>query len=156
MGFMRAYKHLDNLCRDTNGIGLSGYIEDMERNHIAAFRVEGWENDYRQLKHYRWVRNRITHEDNADEDNMCKDGDVEWLEDFYSRMMNQTDPLSLARKASAPPAPRAQTRRQPSEIPVYRSTRSSRRQHTGFVVSVLIALTVIALIGLILLILFCR
>lgn len=53
MEFMRAYKHLDNLCRDTNGIGLSGYIEDMERNHIAAFRVEGWENDYRQLKHYR-------------------------------------------------------------------------------------------------------
>ena len=29
MTFMGAYKHLDNLCRDMNGKGISGYIEDM-------------------------------------------------------------------------------------------------------------------------------
>ncbi len=33
---------------------------------------------------------------------MCEPGDTEWLEDFYLRIMNQTDPLTLYAKASKP------------------------------------------------------
>ena len=102
MAFMAAYKRLDKLCKETNGIGVTGYIEDMEKNSAASFRVPGWSDDYKQLKHYRWVRNQISHEDNAEEENMCEPGDTEWLEDFRSRIMNQTDPLTLYRKANAP------------------------------------------------------
>ena len=90
MGFMSSYKHLDNLCRDINGKGISGYIEDMENKRSAAFRIRSWEDDYKNRKHYRWVRNQIAHENNADEDTMCEDGDVDWLEGFYARIMNQT------------------------------------------------------------------
>jgi hypothetical protein len=31
---------------------------------------------------------------------MCDPSDALWLEDFYSRIMNQTDPLALYRKAT--------------------------------------------------------
>ena len=31
MGFMESYKYLDNLCKDMNGIGITGYIKDMEQ-----------------------------------------------------------------------------------------------------------------------------
>ena len=102
MTFMGAYKHLDNLCRDMNGKGISGYIEDMERDRGASYRVANWEDDYKKLKHYRWVRNQIAHENYADEENMCEIGDTQWLEDFYDRIMNQTDPLALYRKMNAP------------------------------------------------------
>ncbi len=97
MGFMSAYKHLDNLCKDINGKGVTGYIEDMERNNTASFSVSGWQDDYKQLKHYRWVRNQIAHENYADEDNMCRPEDTEWLDNFYNRILNRTDPLAKYR-----------------------------------------------------------
>ncbi len=102
MAFMSAYKHLDNLCKDINGKGITGYIEDMEQNSAASFQVPGWQDDYKQLKHYRWVRNQIAHEDYADEENMCTPGDTEWLENFYNRIMTQTDPVAQYRKKNIP------------------------------------------------------
>jgi hypothetical protein len=61
--------------------------------------VLGWDNDLKQLKHYRWIRNKIDHEPGYTEENMCKPADAEWLDGFYSRVLNQTDPLALYRKA---------------------------------------------------------
>ena len=71
MGFMRAYKRLDNLCRDMNGIGVAGYIEDMNKKLNGSYAVSGWKEDYQTLKHYRHIRNQIAHETYADEENMC-------------------------------------------------------------------------------------
>ena len=109
MGFMSAYKHLDTICRDMNGVGVSGYIEDMERYRNGIMKVQGWDSDYRQLKHYRWVRNQIAHEMNAEEENMCTPEDTEWLENFYQRIMERSDPLAryaaIRRAAAAQPRP---------------------------------------------------
>lgn len=33
---------------------------------------------------------------------MCEPSDTVWLDDFYSRIMNQTDPLALYSKATKP------------------------------------------------------
>ena len=33
---------------------------------------------------------------------MCDPEDVRWIEDFYERIMNQSDPLALYRKATGP------------------------------------------------------
>ena len=96
--FMESYKHLDNLCKDMNGIGVTGYIKDMEQEHNGGFYVAGWKNDYMQLKHYRYIRNQIAHENYADESNMCSAGDTAWLDEFYRRIMEQTDPLALCYK----------------------------------------------------------
>lgn len=98
MGFMESYKHLDNLCKDMNGIGVTGYIKDMEQMQNGSFYVAGWKKDYMQLKHYRYIRNQIAHENYADESNMCSAGDTVWLDEFYRRIMEQTDPLALCYK----------------------------------------------------------
>ena len=31
---------------------------------------------------------------------MCSDDDIQWIEDFYDRIINQTDPLALYRQAT--------------------------------------------------------
>lgn len=95
MQFMQSYKRLDNLCRDMNGIGVTGYLEDMNRESGGAFRVAGWREDYRQLKYYRHIRNQIAHENDATEEALCSEEDTDWIEAFHQRILNQTDPLAL-------------------------------------------------------------
>lgn len=109
MTFMASYKHLEKLCGDVMGDQrrLSAYIEEMERKPMGPRYVPGWNEDLRRLKHYRWVRNQIVHDPDCEEDDLCAPADVDWLEDFYDRIMEQTDPLALYRKATQPkPAPR--------------------------------------------------
>ena len=43
MGFMESYKYLDNLCKDINDIGITGYIKDIEQEPNGDFYVDGWE-----------------------------------------------------------------------------------------------------------------
>lgn len=101
MGFMNSYKRLDNLCRDMNGKGVTGYIEDMESKFNTSF-IPGWNDDYHKLKNYRYIRNQIAHENYANENNMCSDSDTQWIENFYERILNRTDPLAVYHKALNP------------------------------------------------------
>lgn len=78
-----------------NGLGVTGYILDMEEIKNAGFYVSGWEEDYRRLKRYRHIRNRIAHENDADEENMCSAEDTQWIEDFYQSILEQADPLAV-------------------------------------------------------------
>lgn len=94
MRFMSAYKYLDMICRDMNGIGVSGYIEDMEQAQRGSYSVKGWDYDYQQLKHYRWVRNQLAHEVDVEEDDLCTQEDTEWIENFYNRIIDCSDPLA--------------------------------------------------------------
>ncbi len=90
--FLQSYKRLDNLCKDIlkSEKGVTTYIEYLERINQNQFK-----DDYYKLKHYRYVRNKIVHENNASEENMCTSSDIEWIENFYNRILNQTDPLAL-------------------------------------------------------------
>ena len=121
MGFIAVYKHLDKLCGEVlnDRRGVTAYIEEMERTPRGAFYAKGWDSDYKQLKHYRWVRNQIAHEPDCDEDNMSGPEDDAWLEAFYDRIMEQNDPLSLYRKATMPKPKVKQTRRQPDKTPTH-------------------------------------
>lgn len=98
MKFLQTYKRLDHLCRDMNGVGVTGYLEDMEQLPDGASIVPGWKEDYNQLKHYRYLRNRIVHEVNAEEEDLCSSADVAWIEDFYGRILGSSDPLVLYRR----------------------------------------------------------
>lgn len=106
--FLDSYKHLEKLCNEIlNNIfsisgksGVSSYIDEMENITQGSRFVNSWDRDLKQLKHYRWVRNQITHEPDCTEQDVCKPGDIKWLDDFYSRIINQTDPISLYRKAT--------------------------------------------------------
>ena len=88
---------------------VSAYSDEMINTPGGSYLVKGWDSDLKQLKYYRWIRNQIAHTPDCTEQNMCKPGDAEWLDGFYFRIMNQTDPLTLYAKATAP---------KPKHIPV--------------------------------------
>lgn len=104
MGFIESYKHLEKLCGEVlnDDRRISAYIDEMINTPRGSYLVRGWDDDLKQLKHYRWVRNQIAHEPDCTEQNMCEPCDTVWLDDFYSRIMNQTDPLALYSKATKP------------------------------------------------------
>lgn len=104
MGFIESYKHLERLCGDVmnDDRRISAYIDEMVENPRGAQLVPEWDEDLKQLKHYRWVRNKIAHEPDCTESNMCQPGDEQWLDNFYLRIINQTDPLSLYEQARRP------------------------------------------------------
>lgn len=105
MSFLDSYKHLEKLCGEIMGVDdnkVTAYIKEMESTPRGAYLVKNWEYDYKKLKHCRWARNQITHEPGYNELNTCEPDDEEWLNDFYNRIMNGTDPLTLYYEATKP------------------------------------------------------
>lgn len=154
MGFMESYKHLDNLCKDMNGIGITGYIKDMEQELNGEFYVAGWKNDYLQLKHYRHIRNQIAHENYANESDMCSTKDAAWLDEFYQRIMVQTDPLVLCYKKTRfrPSSKVTETKAAPiiQYAPSNSKLRQTEKQPPNYVVPLLIIVALTILIFLLL------
>ena len=152
MGFIDSYKHLEKLCGDMlqTQHGISAYIDDMENTPKGSYLVQGWDEDFKRLKHYRWIRNQIAHEPNCTEENMCEYGDALWIDDFYDRIMNQSDPLAMYRKATKP-RPAAKTKQHcqsPQSQYAYPvqpiPSKKKVRKATGWIVLLIVA----ALIGL--------
>lgn len=104
LSFIESYKYLEKICGEifNDDRRLSAYIDEMLKTPNGAFHVRGWNDDLKQLKHYRWIRNQIAHEPSCSEQNMCEPKDALWLDDFYLRIMNQTDPLALYYNATKP------------------------------------------------------
>lgn len=102
MSFIESYKHLEKLCGEIldDERCISAYIDEMENTDNGSWVVDGWNYDLKQLKHYRWIRNKIVHEPNCTEQNMCDSDDIAWIELFHSRIMNQSAPLALYLKAT--------------------------------------------------------
>lgn len=100
MGFIDSYKRLEKLCGDVMQCDrpVTAYIDAMKATPRGAYYVFGWESDLRRLKHYRWVRNQIVHEPDCTEETMCEVGDAAWINQFYERILTQTDPLALYEK----------------------------------------------------------
>ena len=149
MGFIESYKRLEKLCGDllNDDRRISAYIDEMISLPRGSYLVRGWDDDLKQLKHYRWVRNQIAHEPDCNEENMCESSDVVWIDDFYSRIMNQTDPLAMYRKATKPqPVAKPKQSSQPQHTysvqPIY--SKKKAKKATGWVVLWIIA----ALVGL--------
>ena len=96
MGFMDSYKHLEKLCGDMlrDERRVSGYRDEMYQNTEGWDLVDGWERDLKKLKNYRRVRNKLVHEPDAYEEELCDAEDIEWLDDFYYRIIDRKDPLS--------------------------------------------------------------
>ena len=104
MGFIDSYKHLEKLCGEVlnDDRRISAYIDEMLSTPRGSYYVRTWDEDLKNLKHYRWVRNQISHDPCCTEQNMCEPEDELWLDEFYSRIMNQTDPLALYHRATRP------------------------------------------------------
>lgn len=145
MNFISSYKHLEKLCGEVfnDNRRISAYIDEMQSTPNGAFYVHSWDEDLKMLKHYRWVRNQIAHEPDCDEQNMCDPSDALWLDDFYSRIMNQTDPLALYHKATTPT--NAHKRNQPSSTSD--TNAGVQKSTTGRYVLLLAVLLIILLIA---------
>ena len=104
MSFIDSYKRLEKLCSEiyNDNHGVSSYIDEMINTPIGARYVSGWDEDLKQLKHYRWVRNQLVHDPGCTEENMCEYGNAQWLDNFRSRIMEANDPLAQYRKARNP------------------------------------------------------
>lgn len=93
--FFEEYKKLDNLCKDLLGSnqGITQYVNEMEQIPFEKSKlVESWQYDYKMLKHIRWIRNNIAHNNG---DSECSESDVQYVKNFYQRIINRTDSFSL-------------------------------------------------------------
>lgn len=81
MGFIDSYKSLEKLCSEiySDNHGLSTYIDEMAGKPNGSYYVPGWDEDLKQLRHCRWVRNQIVHEPGCTEENMCVLEDIQCL-----------------------------------------------------------------------------
>jgi len=99
--FQEKYKKLDNLCKDCYGSkeGISEYINQMEKNHQSGLRlIPNWDDDYKQLKHSRWIRNQLAHETGTLYLDVCSKNDIEFITIFYNNILNTKDPLAVLQK----------------------------------------------------------
>ena len=149
MSFIDSYKRLEKLCSEIYGNGVKSYIEEMYNNPMGSRYVTGWDEDLKRLKHYKWVRNQISHEPDCTEENMCEHSDEEWLDNFRSRIMSGSDPLTLYRKARYPHATQKSMQTQKVEYTYPRYTQRSAPKATGCLTYVIGALLVISVVALI-------
>lgn len=97
--FFEKYKRLDKLCSEIydDPKGISSYIADMEENeYIGQESIESWRAAYKSLKHARWLRNRIAHDENISD--ICTSDDIDFVTDFYNQIFSSTDPISQLEK----------------------------------------------------------
>lgn len=93
---LEEYKYVDSICRDMLSAekGVTAYIEQMEATPPAVrCKIAGWNDDYRELKHIRRLRNQIAHSMGYVE---CTPSDVAWLKTFHNSLLTQHDPLADA------------------------------------------------------------
>lgn len=97
MQFINSYKKLEKLCNEKYNTehGVSIYIEEMTKHKDGYKLVPTWHQDLKQLKHYRWLRNKIVHDVDANEESLCKKSDETWINNFTKRIANSNDPLSI-------------------------------------------------------------
>ena len=107
--FFEEYKRLDRLCGDMYACqnGVSAYLAAMESKAVrGSARMACWDSDYRQLKHIRWVRNRIAHDSGSLR--ISEPDDLAFVQDFYNRIFEGRDALTLLRKAEEQPRQKQQ------------------------------------------------
>ncbi len=101
--FFEEYKHLEKLCREMYDSyeGVTSYIDDMKKVSFRDYsNIPNWRTDLEQLHRLRHIRNNLAHTEGAFYEQNCTQEDVDWVKDFYRRIMAQSDPLSVLKKNS--------------------------------------------------------
>ena len=96
--FLDEYKYVDKICREMFGTekGVTAYIEQLDETPATVrYWITEWNDEYRQLKHIRWLRNQIVHSTVSVE---CTQRDLDWLKGFHNRLLTQQDLLAKAHR----------------------------------------------------------
>ncbi|SET54916.1 DUF6548 family protein [[Clostridium] polysaccharolyticum] len=102
--FFEEYKKLENICRqmyDGNS-GVTSYIEDMEDTAISIhLNIRGWDHTLDYLKRVRHIRNQLAHDATFDIE-LSTQEDIDWVRDFYDKILHTRDPLALRYQMEQP------------------------------------------------------
>ena len=152
MSFIESYKRLDNLCKDifTSETGVTTYISHMESLMYNRFQIMNWDSDYKKLKHYRYIRNQIVHENNVNESSICDEDDLQWVEQFYQRIINQTDPLTLYKKAMSASKQQVVKSKKTEETAEYQEENERTYKKLKFAFTMIIIIALISAIAILL------
>lgn len=95
--FFSEYKAVERMCKDMYGDdGVKAYIEEMENTYSREKMFIGnWDNKLRTLKHLKWLRNQIAHDNEGYE---VTEQDLADIKEFYNELLTQQDPLALLYK----------------------------------------------------------
>lgn len=95
--FFEQYKIVEKICSEMYGIhnGLSQYINEMEAvSYYHRNQVSGFDSDLARLKRLRYLRNQLAHNNGSFEESLCTLDDVNWLKNFYHRILETDDPIA--------------------------------------------------------------
>ncbi len=103
------FGHLERLCGQiyNEQHGVTCYIENMKGIYGGALHVPNWNSDLRMLISVRDKRNKLSHSEVPFSSSFAIQEDIDFINEFRSRIMNSTDPLTLHRRANeSKPAPK--------------------------------------------------
>lgn len=109
--FYEAYKKSASFCDDlyqkerekNYKSGIKYYIEDMEHTPFSVARmIPNWNSDLKKLKYLLYLRNQISHDINTSPGSLATSDDTLWIQSFYQRLLNQSDPLALKHQLLSP------------------------------------------------------
>ena len=139
--FFEAYKRLDRLCGDILNCknGINEYIQQMEESNQLRYKVSEWTEDYKMLKHIRWVRNQIAHD--ISNSPVSTEADLKFTNSFYNRIINQNDPFARLRNVE-------QRKIHPHNYSLPQSTENSShtQSHNNSAIVLLMAISVMILL----------
>ncbi len=97
--FFEEFKHLDKLCGELYEVekdGVANYIDDMKSVVPYDYRcIANWKEDLEQLTRMRHIRNKLAHAPGAFDEETCTQKDINWIQDFYERILHQLDPIAI-------------------------------------------------------------
>ncbi len=99
--FFEEFKRLEALCNDVFGVSGSGvtvYVDHMKllpASYSSQFST--WDTDLKTLIRLRHYRNKLAHGTPFDSI-LATQEDIEWLLEFYDRILKQQDPLAQVEK----------------------------------------------------------
>ena len=86
--FFDEFKSLDNICKDmyrgkgSDKLGVTLYLDDMDKNQYAYTRIPEWSSDYKKLKRVRNIRNDLAHSNNTFGSDLCTEDDIHFIQSF--------------------------------------------------------------------------
>ena len=90
-------------------------MKETEAPDRDVYDVDDWEEDFRNLRRLRHIRNELAHESDAMDADMCDEEDVLWLEKFRERVMRSDDPLARLNREKQRKITKSAVRRRPAE-----------------------------------------
>lgn len=101
--FIEEFKRLDKLCGDLYNAkhGVTGYINDMKgTTRSCSYSIANWESDLNQLVRLRNIRNSLVHDVDTFNQELCTQNDIDWIKNFYERILKQGDPIAILHQNS--------------------------------------------------------